>query len=486
MPGNRMPPEDHSRPASGKPMPPTDGKTNHQIIAAPFASRSKQRLKLPRRYSRSLNAPSGSGLLPVWMSPSPLSGPARNWTRGHADVFVPSDVDGDGQAEIVIYKNDVDASNGLWTGVLKWQGGVLEPVWVDTTGTLMGPASGWIRGPADVFVSADVDGDGQAEIVIYNNNVDAYDDLWTGVLKWQGGVLEPVWVNTSGTLTGPAGDWVREEHDWAFGFINADIDGDSQQEVVVYNELTNWTAVLKWQGGALEPVWMNTSGILTGPVEDWFRAGDDHFLAADVDGDNQTEIIVYGDAVAWTGVLKWQDGALQPVWVNTSGTLTAPDGQVWTRDAGADWFAAGDLDGDRQQEVVIDNILEGWTGGLKWQGGALQPVWVNTSGTLTGPAGDWNRGDVDNFLPADVDGDRHVEVVIWAAKDYGDTGLLNWQNGGVQLIWKKGYPLSGPGGDWDRGPDDVFITADVDGDLQQEIVIYNVSDLWTGVLKWNP
>jgi hypothetical protein len=50
----------------------------------------------------------------------------------------------------------------------------------------------------------------------------------------------------------------------------------------------------------------------------------------------------------------------------------------------------------------------------------------------------------------------------------------------------KGYPLTGPGGDWNRGPKDVFFAADVDGDHQPEIVIYNNQTLFTGVLKWTP
>jgi hypothetical protein len=41
-------------------------------------------------------------------------------------------------------------------------------------------------------------------------------------------------------------------------------------------------------------------------------------------------------------------------------------------------------------------------------------------------------------------------------------------------------------GDWYFGEWDVFPPADVDGDGLQEIVIYNMNDLWTGVLKWNP
>jgi hypothetical protein len=75
----------------------------------------------------SLPLPTESGLVPVWMSPSPLNGPAGGWNRG-IDSFTAADVDGDGEVEIVIANNADD-----WTGVLKWQGGALVPVWMRPT-----------------------------------------------------------------------------------------------------------------------------------------------------------------------------------------------------------------------------------------------------------------------------------------------------------------------------------------------------------------
>jgi hypothetical protein len=117
-----------------------------------------------------------SGLLPVWMSPTPLNGPAGEWNRG-VDVFVAADLDGDGEDEILIYNN-----NDLWTGVLKWQDGALVPIWMSPT-PLDGPGGEWDRG-VDAFVAADFGGGGQDEVVIYNNH-----DLWTGLVQWNPLVL---------------------------------------------------------------------------------------------------------------------------------------------------------------------------------------------------------------------------------------------------------------------------------------------------------
>jgi hypothetical protein len=114
----------------------------------------------------------GTALAPIWASPSPLVGPAGGWRRGK-DSFIAADVDGDGRVEIVI----ANKSDG-WTGVLKWNGAALAPIWASSS-PLNGPLGNWQRGLLDIFVAADVDHDGLAEAVVASN-----DDGWAGALKW--------------------------------------------------------------------------------------------------------------------------------------------------------------------------------------------------------------------------------------------------------------------------------------------------------------
>jgi hypothetical protein len=217
----------------------------------------------------------GGALVPVWMSPSPLNGPAGGWNRdvdGVLDIFMAADVDGDGQVEILIANNQETIHEGItghpvgtkgnnWTGVLKWQGSALVPVWISPSPLDGTGGGGWNRGE-DIFTAADVDGDGRVEIVIANNT-----DNWTGVLKWDGGALVPVWMSPS-PLNGTGGSWNRGTD--AFGGV--DVDGDGQVEIVVGNYTDNWMGVLKWQSGALVPVWMSPSP-LKGPAGNWNRGG---------------------------------------------------------------------------------------------------------------------------------------------------------------------------------------------------------------------
>jgi hypothetical protein len=195
------------------------------------------------------------------------------------------------------------------------------------------------------------------------------------------------------------------------------VDGDGKVEIVLGNNSDNWTGVLKWQGGALVPVWMSASP-LQGPAGKWNR-GTDNLLAADVDGDGKVEIVVSNNSDGWTGVLKWNGTALVPIWMSAS-PITGPSGH-WSR--GTDTLTAADVDGDHCVEVFVANDTSGWTGVLKWNGAGLAPVWESAS-PVTGPAGNWNRGP-DGFVSADVNADGHVEILI-ANNSNGWTGLLRW------------------------------------------------------------
>jgi C1A family cysteine protease len=398
-----------------------------------------------------------TGLVPEWMVPSPISGPAGSWSRG-PDIFTAADVDHDGRVEIVIANN-----NNGWTGLLKWNGSAMAPVWM-VPSPIKGPAGSWSRGP-DIFTAADVDHDGKVELVIANDS-----NGWTGVLKWNGSAMAPVWMIPS-PIKGPAGSWSRG----ADIFTAADVDGDGEVEIVIANNANGWTGVLKWNGSAMAPVWMVPSPI-AGPPGSWAR-GPDTFIAADVDGDGKAEIVVANNTDHWTGVLKWNGSALAPVWMIPS-PINGPAGS-WSR--GADSFTAADVDHDGKVEIVVANNSNGWTGVLKWNGSALAPVWMVAS-PIVGPAGQWARGP-DILTAGDVDGDGKAEIVI--ANNSDDwTGVLKWNGSALAPVWMIPSPITGPIGTWNRGPDS-FTAADTNGDGCDQIVIANNSNGWTGVLMWN-
>lgn len=396
-----------------------------------------------------------AGLNPVWMVPSPIPGIGMRWLRA-ADEFVAADIDGDGRKEFLVANNQ----NG-WIGVIKWNASGLAPTWM-VTGRIQGTGMHWSRG-IDTFHAADIDGDGRDEIVIANNQ-----NGWIGVLKWIGSALAPVWMVT-GRIQGNGMHWSRGSD----LFYVADVDGDGLDEIVIVNNQNGWIGVLKWNGAALAPVWMVT-GRIQGNGMHWSR-GQDIFHVADVDGDGRDEILIANNQNGWIGVLKWNGTALSPVWMIT-GRVQGPGGH-WSR--GLDQLVPADLDGDGRDEIVISNIQSGWIGVLKWNGSALIAQWVTHCSNVRGFQ--WFAG-ATALVGADMDGDGSVEIFV-GHNPIGWTALLKWDGTALQALEFSPSPLNGSAGRWRRGPD-FFVPADLDGDKRMEMLVANNQNGWTGVLKW--
>jgi hypothetical protein len=228
------------------------------------------------------------GLIPVWIDDARIEGPGMHWARAAADQFVAADVDGDGHTEVLIANND----NG-YIGLLKWNGAALVPVWIDDV-RIEGAGMHWARAAADRFVAADVDGDGHEEVLIVNNA-----NGYVGLLKWNGAALVPVWIDDA-RIEGPGMHWARAAADQ---FVAADVDGDGHEEVLVANNDNGYVGLLKWNGAALVPVWLDDVRI-EGAGMHWARAAADQFVAGDVDGDGHEEVLVANNANGYIGVLK--------------------------------------------------------------------------------------------------------------------------------------------------------------------------------------
>lgn len=139
------------------------------------------------------------------------------------------------------------------------------------------------------------------------------------------------------------------------------------------------------------------------------------FVAADVDGDGFQEIVVANNDSGYIGVLKWKGTVLAAVWIDV-GRLEGI-GMHWSRDAADSFAAAADVDGDGQQKIVIANSANGYLGVLKWDGARLAPVCLG-AGRLDGNGIHWARSADDIFVSANCDGDRQDEILV--ANDRND------------------------------------------------------------------
>ena len=195
--------------------------------------------------------------------------------------------------------------------VLKWQLGGCYNSWCET---------GWYSSPA----TADLDGDGQVEVIASTYSIFVLDGS-TGSLEWK--------MSSGHDRSDPEAPNVGRT--WP-GIVIADIDHDGADEIVTAHG-GGWVSVYNAQG-YFEPGWPQhpTSNELRG------------LLVSDLDGDDLMEVIVTGALGSSTNTWVFEpDGALRPGWPQ----LNNDSGYAWgVYNANA---SAGDLDSDNMAELVV-------------------------------------------------------------------------------------------------------------------------------------
>ncbi len=195
-----------------------------------------------------------------------------DWLLNTADNrFSPiGDVDGDGRDEILV-------TSPWGIGILKLSGNTLTAIMMAPNGTRFG---GWLLNTADnhVVTTADLDGDGKAEIVITSP--------WgIGVLKLSGNTLTAAMMAPNGTRFG---GWLLNTLDNRIGPA-ADLDGDGRSELLIASP---WgIGVLKLAGNTFSVPMMAPNGTRFGG---WLlNTADNHFDSlVDFTGDGRDDILV--------------------------------------------------------------------------------------------------------------------------------------------------------------------------------------------------
>jgi len=231
-------------------------------------------------------------------------------------------------------------------------------------------------------VPADVDGDGDLDLVCSSHNDDG--------IAW--------WSN----LDGIGNSWQRTDIDTGFGEVNtleiADVDGDGDLDAVAGSWFLD--EVAWWENDGSSP-WTrhNITSALNRP---------EGVQALDMDGDGDVDVVTG----SWDGIHYWE---------NTDGS-----GLSWQPDAIDDDYQArsvycGDLDSDGDIDVLGTGVGEFGEEGLT--------LWENR-GTGAGWFDHWYDFDDDFFASciADFDGDGLNDV---ATASYAGP-MLWWRNEGVR------------------------------------------------------
>jgi len=346
-----------------------------------------------------------------------VDGVCTNWTEHTVDgafdgaaSVYAADVDGDGDTDVLGAANSADA-------VVWWEN-------TDDVGTT------WTEHTVDeVFdglsvYAADVDGDGDADVLGAA--------FATGDITW--------WENANGAGT----SWTEHTVDGAFSGAGAvyaaDVDGDGDTDVLGAAQNAD---DITW--------WENTDGTGTNWIEytvDGSFDGAPSVYAADVDGDGDTDVLgasQNADDIAW-----WENTAIH------RSACYRPQSVISTAAAGATSVYAADVDGDGDIDTFSassgDNKIA-WYENTDGQGN-FGPQQVITTAAL----------GATSVYAADVDGDGDLDVL--SASTDGE-----FYEGPVEdkIAWYENTDGQG-----NFGPQQVITTAalgaasvyaaDVDGD----------------------
>jgi hypothetical protein len=234
------------------------------------------------------------------------------WGNG-SDVIVPADYDGDGRADHAVFR----PSNGTWY------------VRYSRTGTVAGFEWG---NASDIPLPGDYDGDGRVDMAVFRPS----DGVW--YVRYSG----------PGTTAG---------FQWGNGLdtpVPGDYDGDGKTDVAVFRPSDGtWYVRYSGTGATMGFQWGN---------------GDDVPVPGDYDGDGRTDVAVF----------RPSNGTWYLVYSSTGGAV----GVQWGN--GADVMVPGDFDGDGKTDIAVFRPADGtWylrhsgtgaTAGVQWGNGADRPI----------------------------------------------------------------------------------------------------------------
>ncbi|HTQ41102.1 MAG TPA: chitobiase/beta-hexosaminidase C-terminal domain-containing protein, partial [Pirellulales bacterium] len=325
-------------------------------------------------------------------------------------------------------------------------------------------------GPETV-TSADVNGDGQVDLISANINADTLSVLTN---NGSGGFL------TSGSY--PVGSFARY-------VVATDVNGDGQVDLIAANPGDNTVSVLTNNGSG----GFATSG--TYPV----GAGSQTVTAADVNGDGKPDLITANQAANTLSVLT-NDGTGGFVGSGTYIVGSAPIG-----------LTAGDVNGDGRLDLICanyyDNSLSVLTndgrGGLVTSGTysvganplAVVPADVNGDGKIDLVSANSGANTLSvltndgsgHFVLASSPGVGSVPVGVVAADVNGDGEVdlisANYQSSTLSVLTNNGAVSFTVGTTLSVGNGPYFVTAaDVNGDGKLDLISANVNDSTLSVL----
>jgi len=254
------------------------------------------------------------------------------------------------------------------------------------------------------------------------------------------------------------------EHTYQNSYVG-DFNRDGRDDVVIHN--ANSLALYQSVGTELEPIWVATGKI---PVWDDFKPGD-RFYVGDFNSDGRDDLFVfnYQDwAIPYFGMLRSTGSGFEMV--------RRFDGQLpgWGDMKKSDQFFVADFDGDNYDDLYVFNG-DDWSMGyllmLRSTGNNLTFV-SRYDNNLPG----WGPMEKhDKFYVADFNADNHDDLYIFNGQDWSIGYLQMLRSTGSQMVHTRRFDGELPGWD-DMKQSDQFFVADFDNDNRDDLYIFNGRD----------
>ena len=273
------------------------------------------------------------------------------------DVTVPSDYDGDGKADLAVWR----PGDGNWYIHRSSDGGVTQIQF--GTGTLFPDP--------DIPVPGDYDGDSKADLAVWRPS----DGYWWLVRSSDGTATDIQW----GTGT------VFPDPDVP---VPGDYDGDEKADIAVWRPSDgNWYIYRSSDGGATQIQW-GTGTVFPDP---------DVPVPGDYDGDGKADLAVWRPSDGNWYIYRSSDGGATQIQWGTGTLFPDPDVPV-----------PGDYDGDGKTDVAFWRPSDGnWYIRRSSDGGVTETHFG--TGTLF--------PDSDVPVPCDYDGDGKTDIAVWRPSD---------------------------------------------------------------------
>lgn len=298
------------------------------------------------------------------------------WDIRRADKFWIADFNGDGKDEVLVYNSYAGGTLAL---LVDDGNNGLHAVWYK--GQYIGQ---WDLRQSDEFIIGDYNGDGSKDLAIVNRS--AYLSVHF-VLFRSGGDSFALQRVFEGSLP----DWSLSTGDQ---FLFVDIDGDGAEELIVYNG-ADWAVpylgIFKWQNNDLVQL-----ARYEGDIGGWQMGSNDNFMAADFDGDGNTDLYVvrHDAAGSFLGMLKSTGtgfGLVMEYVTNVGG---------WEL-SNSDQFTVSDVSGTGQQGLVVLNTID-W--GSAYLGRLVSDGVSLTATQSVSPIGDWDIAPQDKIKACNIVG----------------------------------------------------------------------------------